>query len=183
MLRHKCFTSIYRYIDPSDHNFPQSKLKQLWGGKSWERWFSNAVFVIIIIIIIQWKNLIFIFIFLVFNPRDYKQSVSYHVEKCGRFYQFATDGKKCALCQKDDFKSYGRLLSHIEKEHKDIKVSKKWAVGILQWIKAKKFRFNDDILEIICIIFYKCYALFFWIAFLKNHCNKQNLSFFVYRKN
>ena len=73
----------------------------------------------------QCETISFIFSFLVFNPRDNKQSVSYHVEKCGRFYQFATDGKKCALCQKDDFKSYGRLLSHIEKEHKDIKVSKK----------------------------------------------------------
>ena len=88
----------------------------------------------------QCETFWFMFSFLVFNPRDNKQSVSYHLDKCGQFYQYATDGKKCALCQKDDFKSYGRLLSHIEKEHKD-KVSKKWAVGILQWIKANK---NSD---------------------------------------
>ena len=67
----------------------------------------------------QCETISFIFSFLVFNPRDNKQSVSYHLDKCGQFYQFATDGKKCALCQKDDFKSYGRLLSHIENEHKD----------------------------------------------------------------
>ena len=67
----------------------------------------------------QCETISFIFSFLVFNPRDNKQSVSYHLDKCGQFYQYATDGKKCALCQKDDFKSYGRLLSHIENEHKD----------------------------------------------------------------
>ena len=53
----------------------------------------------------------------VFNPRDNKQSVSYHLDKCGQFYQYAIDGKKCTFCQKNDFKSYGRLLSHIENEH------------------------------------------------------------------
>ena len=56
----------------------------------------------------------------VFNSRDNKKFVADHLKKCQKFYQFAIDGEMCSFCRKNDFSSYGRLLSHIEK-HDNIK--------------------------------------------------------------
>ena len=55
----------------------------------------------------------------VFNTRDNKKSVSDHFKKCQKFYRFAIDREMCGFCRKNDFLSYGRLLSHIETEHED----------------------------------------------------------------
>ena len=55
----------------------------------------------------------------VFNKKDNKKCISDHLKRCQNFYQFAIDGEMCSFCHKNDFLSYGRLLSHIETEHKD----------------------------------------------------------------
>ena len=55
----------------------------------------------------------------VFAAKDNKQCLKDHVDKCKKYFQFTTDGKTCSICHKFFDISYGRLLSHIEKEHKE----------------------------------------------------------------